>query len=73
MNIQLIGKQQNKYTLIINNIDCVYIPPMSLFVGANWLPSKAFVPKSKSVIKWTVGDKQVSYNQIKSIIKNKRK
>lgn len=73
MNIQLIEKQKGKYTLLIDNIECVFMPPMSLYVGNNWLPSKAFVPKNKSVIKWTVGDKQVSYNQIKSIIKNKKK
>lgn len=69
MNIQLIEKQIGKYTLLINNIECVYMPPMSLYVGNNWLPSKAFVPKGKSVIKWKVGDKQVSFNQIKSVIK----
>lgn len=70
MNIQLIEKQIGKYTLLINNIECVYMPPMSLFVGNNWLPSKAFVQKGKSVIKWKIGDNHVSYNQIKAAIKN---
>jgi hypothetical protein len=57
MQIQLIDKQKGKYTLLIHDIECVF------------MPMQLFVPKNKSVIKWKVGDKQISYNQIKKAIK----
>jgi hypothetical protein len=72
MYIQLIECQYNKYTFDIDGIQCVFLPPMSLFVGNNFLPSKAFVPKGKSVIKWKVGKNQVSYNQLRDFIKKSK-
>ena len=60
--IELIEKQQGKYTLKIHGIVCV-------FSGRSIIPLKPFVPKGKSVIKWKVSGKQVSYNQIKKAIK----
>lgn len=66
--IQLIEKQQGKYTLKINGVMCVFMP-MCLFCGRSIIPLKPFVPKGKSVIKWKVNGKQVSYNQIKQAIK----
>ena len=66
--IQLIEKQPGKYTLKINGLVCVFMP-MCLFCGRSIIPLKPFVPKGKSVIKWKVSGKQVSYNQIKKAIK----
>ena len=68
MNIQLIDKQKGKYTLLIHSVECVFMP-MKLFRSDSFLPLKPFVPKNKSVIKWKVTGKQVSYNQIKKVIK----
>jgi len=65
--IQLIEKQKGKYTLIIYGITCVFMP-MSLFLSDSIMPLKPFVPKGKSVIKWKVNGKQISYNQIKKAI-----
>lgn len=65
--IQLIEIQTNKYTLKIYGIECIFIP-MNLFISNSFLPLTAFVPKNKSVIKWKVNGKQVSYNQIKKAI-----
>lgn len=67
--IQLIDKDKNKYTLIINDIECVFIP-MCLFVAHKFIPIKPFVPKGKSVVKWKVNSKQISYNQIRYCICN---
>jgi hypothetical protein len=66
--IQLIDKQKGKYTLLIHDIECVFMP-MQLFRSDSFLPVKSLVPKNKSVIKWKVGGKQISYNQIKKAIK----
>jgi len=66
--IQLIDKQVGRYKLVIHNIECTFIPPFALFVGDNLLEAKPFIPKGKSVLKYCVGDKQVSYNQIKAAI-----
>lgn len=65
--IQLIEKHKGKYTLIIQGIECVFMP-MDLFLSSSFLPLKPFVPKGKSVIKWKVNGKQVSYKQIKNAI-----
>lgn len=65
--IQLIDKQKGKYTMLINGIECVFMP-MYLFRADSFLPLTPFVPKNKSVIKWKVGGKQVSYKQIKEAI-----
>lgn len=65
--IQLIEKQKGKYTLLIHGKECVFMP-MDLFLSTSFLPLKSFVPKGKSVIKWKVNGKQVSYNQIKKAI-----
>ena len=65
--IQVIEIQSNKYTLNIYGIKCIFIP-MQLFTSDSFLPLTAFVPKNKSVIKWKVKGKEVSYNQIKKAI-----
>jgi hypothetical protein len=65
--IQLIDKQPYKYTMIIHGKLCVFIP-MALFIGSNLFPARAYVPKGKSVLKWKVGGKEVSYNQINKAI-----
>lgn len=65
--IQLIDKQKGKYTLLIHGVICVFMP-MDLFIGNSFMPAKSFVPKGKSVIKWKVNGKQISYNQIKKAI-----
>ena len=69
MNVQLIDKQKGKYTLIIHEKKCVFMP-MILFLSDSFLPLKPFVPKNKSVIKWKVNGRQVSYNQIKKAIRD---
>lgn len=66
--IQLIDKQIGRYKLVIHNVECTFIPPFALFVGSSLMESKPFIPKGKSVLKYCVGDKQVSYNQIKAAI-----
>ncbi|MEP7317201.1 MAG: hypothetical protein ABI921_00615 [Panacibacter sp.] len=65
--IKLIDKQRGKYTLLIYETKCIFMP-MSLFIGNSILPEKPFVPKGKSVIKWKVNGKHISYNQIKAAI-----
>jgi len=57
--------------MIIHGKSCVFIP-IALFIGNNLFPAKSFVPKDKSVLKWKVNGKQVSYNQIRSAIINKK-
>ncbi len=68
--MQLIERQGNRYTLIVNGMVVIFVSPMSLFVGNNVFPSKCFVPRGKSVVKWKVGGMVVSYNQIKKCIRN---
>ena len=65
--IQLVDKHKGKYTLIIHGVECIFMP-MALFLSTSLMPLKAFVPNGKSVIKWKVNGKQVSYNQIKKAI-----
>jgi len=65
--IELIDKQHGRYTMKIHGVVCVFIP-MCLFSGRSIIPLKSFVPKGKSVIKWKVNGKQISYNQIKKAI-----
>ena len=66
--MQVIEKQYNKYKLKINDTQCYFIPPYHLFVENNLLPLKPFVPKGKSVLKYLVNGKQVSYWQIKKAL-----
>ena len=66
--LQLIEKQKAKYTFIFNNVKCTFIP-MALYTGNNLFPLKPYVPKGKSVLKWKVKGKEISYNQIKELIK----
>ena len=44
---------------------------MTLFIGNNLLPAKANVHKHKGYLFWNIGNKQVSYNKIKSAIRNR--
>jgi hypothetical protein len=67
--IQLIEKQTGKYTLQIHGVTCIFMP-ISLFRADSIFPLKPFVPSGKSVLKWKVNGKQVSYNQIKKAIRN---
>lgn len=53
--------------MIIHDIECVFMP-MSLFRFDSFTPITSFVPKGKSVIKWKVNGKQVSYKQIKNAV-----
>lgn len=66
--IQIIDRDNNKYTLLINNNEYIFIPIL-LYKSNSLLPLKSFVPKGKSVIKWKVNGKQISYNQIKKAIR----
>ena len=70
--IEIIDIQKGRYTLIIHGIECIFMP-MDLFLSSSLFPLKAFVPKGKSVIKWKVNGKQVSYNQIRKAIKDETK
>lgn len=65
--IQLIDKQGNKWHMIINGVECVFIP-LSLFVGNRLLPEKPNVDKG---LRWRVNRKWISYKQIKYAIINK--
>jgi hypothetical protein len=66
MSIQLIEKQPGKYTLLINGVTCIFMP-ISLLRSDSIFPLKPFVPAGKSVLKWKVNGRQVSYNQIKKL------
>jgi len=66
MNIKLIDKQSNNYRLLINEIECLFIP-MELFT-TGLLPVKKCL--NNNSLGWYVNRKFVSYNQIKKAIKN---
>lgn len=65
--VQVIENNGNKWHMIINGVDCVFIP-LSLFVGNNLFPTKPNVEKG---LRWRVNRKWVSYKQIKNAIINK--
>lgn len=68
MTTQLIGNKRKSYTFTFNEIECTFIQ-MALYTPDSFLPIKPFVRKNKAILYWKVGGRQISYNQIKKIIK----
>lgn len=64
MNIQLIDKQDNNYRLLIEGVECLFIP-LDLFVSGVLPVKKTQVNGS---LGWYVRGKFVSYRKIKSAI-----
>ena len=63
--IQLIEKQNTNYRLLINEVECLFMP-MDLFT-TSFLPVKKCVVNGS--IGWYVKRKFISYNKIKKAIK----
>lgn len=65
--IQLIERQRNNYRLIINGVECLFIP-LDLF-------TKGLLPVKRTQVNnnlgWYVNRKFVSYRKIKGAINNK--
>lgn len=68
MSIELIDKQNNNYRLLVNDIECLFIP-MDLFTTGISPVKKCIVNGS---LGWYVGRKFVSYKKIKKAINDFR-
>lgn len=66
----MIDLQTKSYTITINGINCLFMK-MELYIGNSLLPLKPFVRSNKAILYWNVNGKQVSYNQIKKLIRFK--
>lgn len=64
MNIQVIDKQPNNYRLIINGIECTFMP-MDIFTNGLFPVKKCL---NNNSLGWYVGRKFVSHKQIKTAI-----
>jgi hypothetical protein len=67
-NIQIIEKQNGNYRLLINGIECLFIP-LDLFTTGLMPVKRTQVNNS---LGWYVNRKFVSYKQIKKAIINKK-
>jgi hypothetical protein len=64
-NIQLIEKQKGSYRLLINGVECLFVP-LDLFTTGLMPVKRTQVNNS---LGWYVNRKFVSYNKIKAVIK----
>lgn len=67
----MIDNQTKSYRLVLNNIECTFIP-MELFLNNEIMPIRKQVHKTKGYLFWNVSGKQISYNKIKSEIKKQQ-
>lgn len=66
-DIQLIEKEKNNYRLLINGIECLFIP-LDLFTNELFPVKKCL---NNNSLGWYVNRKFISYKQIKkAILKN---
>jgi hypothetical protein len=65
--IQVIEKQGNSWHMLINGIDCTFYKSIALYIGNEIYPAK---PNTDNGLRWRIGRKWVSYNQIKVAIQS---